>query len=233
MTLLEEVLLYDEYEDLGGISATTFNKPTYQVYMEKTYGKIEESPEDKVAIQLGNGFHFLSEKAVGCRANLELEKTLMAKFNGSLITGTPDVIDTIMQNVQDWKVKGPYQFQKVFRGELEELIVQLSIYRWLYKRSKEIMLSDTAIAHVVCAGWQANSMRIQKKYKDEYPSLEFYPKHMSIDVPLLSLQETEDMMSRWIERYEMQSISSMKDCEEWRCNYCSAKCVSNPKYKGE
>ena len=42
------------------------------------------------------------------------------------------------------------------------------------------------------------------------------------------------MMFKWIERYEMQSVHQNIDCDtSWACKYCSAKCIHNPKYKGE
>ena len=233
MTLLEEVLMHDDYVDLGGFSATTFNKPTYQVHMEKKYGRIDESPEDRVASQVGTGFHALAEKIVTSDDYI-LEDTLQFMLNEYLITGTPDIIDKVWKVVQDWKVKGPYQFQKTFRGEIDDLIRQLSIYRWLYFKVSGEHLDNIGKGHIVCAGWQKNTMRIQKKHKEDYPDLEFYPKYTTVDVPLMSYEDTEEMMLKWIERYEMQSIMSNIDCDtSWACEYCLAKCVHNVKYKGE
>lgn len=118
-------LIRDEYDhDSSTISATGLLKPAKASYLTKLHkDELEMDCTDLVASRYGTALHNSFEE-------IELgeiqEERYYAEFNGFTISGKPDiVIDNVLHDIKSTSV------WKFIKGDFQEYVKQLSIYRWL------------------------------------------------------------------------------------------------------
>lgn len=219
---MEERFLQSTYLDKGTkFSASALTKPNYQLWV------INHSPKDEVTTRqvgfksaIGSAWHEFCEK--NNEVGVVKEFSNVKEFEGTTIGGTadelvfqPDVGQFGMWQIRDHKTKGVYSAKK-FLGigtkadphpmpENEKEMLQLSIYRWLFKDMFEIQ--DDAIIYLWVMG---------------HTKRESFPEVSEVPLKLMPIPETEQYISEKI-KVALADNPPEFDCESWLCDYCDVE----------
>ena len=218
MTALEHAFKSDKHIGLGDWSTTELQQPLYYMWQKKKNGTIEESAEDMAQRAIGTAIHSFIE-ANGHDTfmikEMYMEKEVEFDIDDSyVITGTPDWIKYEKDKwvLGDIKTKGGYSLKKFCDGETDDVIKQMSIYRWLLPST--MLVSDEALVEIVALGDIRGQKRLQRH-----------------TVQLMSRRDTEMYVRERIKLLDDEREPDM-DCPAWKCKaYCDAKCVKNGKIK--
>lgn len=213
---MEERFLQSTYLDKGTkYSVSTLCKPNYQLWV--TDKAPSEKGKTRVEIvgfksAIGSAWHEFCEK--NNEPNVIKEFTSITDFEGTTIGGTADelVFSEGKWQIRDHKTKGVYSAKK-FLGvgtkanptpmpENEKEIMQLSIYRWLFKDMFDI--KDEAIIYLWVMG---------------HTRRELFPEVSEVVLKLKPLEETEKYIQDKL-AIARQKEEPTCDCEKWLCDYC-------------
>ena len=134
--------------------------------------------------------------------NLWFEKRVTKEINGWNITGQFDLV--VNDTIHDFKSTSVYTY--INKSKVKDYSIQLSVYRWL---NPELITNDVhGVIHYIFTNWNKNFLH----------SIDGYPEHpfVSINVPLMSLQETEEMILKRIRdiEYYSENLSELPRCED-------------------
>lgn len=173
---------YDHDASRNTISATTLLKPTKEILLcQRHDDEIVLPASGRIWSLFGSGVHAALEK-MHTDKHIEQEERLYTKVNGMLISGKFDVV---MDNeLNDYKVTSVWTV--VYGSRKAEWIKQMSIYRYLYYKSKKIELKPTANIITILRDWASRDLLRCKNYP-KAPIVE-------VHLDLMSFEETEKMI---------------------------------------
>lgn len=233
--LIEDFLMADFYDGAGdSISCTSLLKPTQELVLSKRYeDKIESDISERLWSVLGSGVHAVLEKV---KSDVEIER-LYATVEGQKISGKFDVIRD--GSIWDYKCTSAWTIKS--GSSADKWGEQLSIYRYLWWINKKEKLNPTGYIIAICRDWHESNV----KEGSNYPKAPF----VQIDVPLMSIKETEKFIAIKIKEYkenEKLPDGMLKPCtneEMWyqekkdvymKCDkYCSARQFCQQKIQRE
>lgn len=193
---------YDFKAVEGSYSATTLLRSVREIILKDRHNdELSEDAGDQLWKLLGSGVHLALEQG---NLSEHQEERLKYKFGEYTISGKFDVIYD--GHLTDFKVTSVYKIIK--ETSHDDWIKQLSIYRWLYAKVKEILLPDTASIITILRDWSpAQSVKTKN-----------YPKSAIMEIPikLMSIEDTEKMI-----REKLAQIDMNKSVEDDRLPYCS------------
>lgn len=221
---IELVISYDNHWRSDNVTASASalsNYSNYQLWLSvnkapKTYAiKLE----NKVSSAIGNGFHKLAEEALAKEPNILLEYKMSAKIPNTdfIVSGSADVIRTgDLVIIEDFKTKGVYQAKKALAGDIEDVAIQLSIYRYLYwLENPNEKYSDYGLMNLIVTGDTGYYSKADGGGKVE--------KFKQIPIKLWSFERIEKFI-----KYRLENATSKEepfnDCDSWRCHYCEFQC---------
>lgn len=213
---MEERFLRSTYLDKGTrFSASALTKPSYQLWVTN------HSPKDEVTVRqvgfksaIGSAWHEFCEK--DNEPGVVKEFSMIKDFEGTSIGGTADELvwdaGKAIWQIRDHKTKGVYSAKK-FLGigtkanphpmpENDKEILQLSIYRWLFKEAFEI--EDDGIIYLWVMG---------------HTRRESFPEVSAVPIKLIDVTETENYIRNKIS-VALADEAPAPDCEAWLCDYC-------------
>ena len=217
MKSMEERFLKSTYLDKGvRFSVSTLCKPSYQLWVINNIpDTVEKAPSQSVGFKsaIGSAWHEFCEKSN--EPGVIKEFTYVTEHQGVSIGGTADEVVYVdgKWQLRDHKTKGVYSAKK-FLGigtkanptplpENQKEIMQMSIYRWLFKDLFDIQ--DTAIIYLWVLG---------------HTSREKFPETSEVPLKLKSLKDTEKYINSKI-KVAKQKKEPECDCDtSWLCNYC-------------
>lgn len=184
-------------------STTQLGKPSRIVALEDQHrDEIEEDVSDRIYALLGQLGHSILERAG--TANI-VEKRLYAEINGYTISGQLDIVDGT--EIQDWKFTSRYAADGTVKPEYTQ---QASVNRWLcHKNGIEI---SKATYILILRDWS----KPMAARRSDYPQSQV----VAIDVPMWSLERTEQWIASRVESHEKAKKESLPLCtkEERWCN---------------
>jgi len=221
-----EYLKSDTYDyNPDTISATQLLKSTREYILTKRYNdKIEVDAADRLWQVLGSAVHSVLEQA---ELSKHQEERLFYEFKGFKISGKFDLL--YRGRLTDFKCTSA--FTVMFGSRTEEWIKQLSIYRWLYAKVKQITLPDDADIICIFRDWALRNIKPGSKYPDS-PMI-------TVSIKLMSLDKTEKFIEAKLKEIEVNNTLSdhiLKPCtdyERWwnekqkKYNKCDKYCVCN------
>lgn len=189
----------DEYDYVEGtISATTLIAPAKVWALKKLHAnELEMDYSDLLAIRYGTAIHDSLEKAEIPNSENIIEKRFFAEFRGYTISGKMDAVRDGV--IRDNKSTSVWKYTK---GEFEEYIKQLSIYRWLLKQNK-IETASYAIIDFFFTDWKKSDA----KKGGGYPSTRYAEQR----IELWSLDITEQYIDDRLLEFTF-ALSTMPDC---------------------
>jgi len=244
-------LLHDEYDYLtedNYISATTLMKPIRHIVLPPRipYDEQQMDVEDLIASGLGKSIHDSIEKAwtkgyavslkrLGYPENMinrvlinptpaeiaaktdpiliYIEQRAIRKFKGFTIGGKFDMVTEGIP--QDAKSTSAYTW--LYGGKDDDYCLQGSLYKWL---NPDKITEDFIRINFIFTDWQKMLARSNPKYPQK--------RLLHKDIPLMTLEETENWISRKLDlitRYRNAPEKTIPECtdeELWR---------SDPKYR--
>lgn len=221
---IEKVLSHDNHwrpENVTFSVSEMASSSQYQLWLgyNKTPRTHEQELSLKVNSAIGTGFHKLAEEALANEQDVILEAKFIRLFDGKhWISGSCDVIRENTEwgvVFEDHKTKGVYQAKKAFQGDLEDVALQLSIYRYLYwMGTPDAKLCDYGLVNILVTG--------DTGYYNKADGGGQVEKYKQVPVKLMSLERTKKYIEHCI------AIGSgeepVMDCDSWRCSYCSYQC---------
>ena len=140
------------------------------------------------------------EKPIEGETNVYFEQRAFKDLNGWRINGEFDCV--LNGTVIDFKSTSVYTYLNKTKND--DYIKQLSIYRWL---NPELITEDVGMIQFIFTDWNQN-------YTLSNPE---YPKHpfVAIQLPLLSLREVEDFISKSLRNieYYSENIKELPLCD--------------------
>ena len=147
-----------------------------------------------------NKIHVNPEEPIEGETNVYFEQRAYRDFNGWRINGEFDCV--LNGTVIDFKSTSVYTY--INKTKEQDYIKQLSIYRWL---NPKLITNDIGIIQYIFTDWNQN-------YTLSDPT---YPKHpfVTIELPLLSLREVEDFISKSLRNieYYSENIKELPLCD--------------------
>lgn len=213
--------LYDGEKNGNSYSATELLKPTQEIILtRKHWDEIEVDVGSRLWSLFGQGVHAVLEREKG----VEPIERLYAELDGKKISGK---FDRIKDNtLYDFKVTSAWTV--VYGSRVEEWTDQLSIYRWLYWKSKGKELSETGKIVAILRDWANKNL----KEGGNYPLSPI----VEISLKLKSLGNTEEMLRRKLVELDANIAGSeSKECsdkERWwnakqkKYNKCQEYCLA-------
>jgi hypothetical protein len=206
--------LKSTYRDKGvAFSATELLKPAYWLWLHKfsdLKDKIEFSEVLPLKSVIGSAFHQFIEKQdeIGVVKEFSYTKEIDVDGQKFSIGGTADELrwNGSKWQLGDIKTKSDYPYEKFLKGERDNEIMQLSIYRWLFNPLFDIDDIATIYLFNVCHTRQS-------KIPFDYTQ---------VDIRLLSIAETEEYIKNKIRDVLKIEKENKPDCPYWLCDYCQA-----------
>lgn len=183
---------YDHEAAKDTITATTLIKPVQEIVLcQRHKEEIEVDAIDQVWSVYGSGIHSGLERLKDPEV-VPIER-LKTTVSGMLVSGKFDLIYIL--RMYDYKVTSVWTL--IYKSRLKEWRMQLSIYRYLFWRVKNVVLDSVGGIIAILRDW---SERELKKKAD-------YPIRPIVEVPLRlhSIERTE----KWIET----KIAAIRACE--------------------
>lgn len=221
---IEKILTYDNHwkpENSTFSASQLAGSSDYQLWLayQKTPKTYVQPLENKVNSALGTGFHLLAEQALQDEPDTLLEAQFARIVDGEWITGSCDVIRENTEYgviFEDHKTKGVYQAKKALQGDLEDVKIQLSIYRYLYwLGNPSAKFADFGLVNMIVTGDQGYMSKADGGGK--------VPKFEQLKVTLWSIEKTEKFIKSKIEVAKQEE--QFCDCDAWRCGYCEFECL--------
>lgn len=214
---MEERFLKSTYLDKGtDLSVTSLTKPDYQLWVTANAPKVDKK-QTLVGFKsaIGSAWHEFCEKAN--EPGVVKEMSFIKEHKGISIGGTADELVFLPEigkwQIRDHKTKGVYSAKK-FLGigsakapapmpENEKEILQLSIYRWLFKEMFDC--DDEAVIYLWVMGHTAR---------------EKFPEVSEVPLKLKPLKEVEAHINHKLKIMKQKEEPEV-DCDtKWLCNYC-------------
>ena len=218
---------YDGEEAKGTLSATTLLDPIRKIILKERYkDEITEESVDRLWSLYGSAVHAVLERAEGEIAGKKVVpiQRLYAKVFGEIISGKYDLI--LEDKLYDFKVTSAWSI--AYKSKYKDYATQLSIYRWLYWKSKGIELNKKGHILAILRDW--NKSNLIKKGYPKTPIVE-------IKIDLIPFSIIEDQIKNRVvqiqnqRKLEEKDIQECTDSERWlnfktgknmRCeNYCN------------
>ena len=200
-------MIVSDYFDKGvDFSASDFTRPNYQLWVSRNYDKNKDEKQSLPA-WVGQLVHKASYDFP--EVNVIKEYSPVVDFGSFTIGGSVDRIVKVgcQWVVEDIKTQGMYPAKKAFKEPDEKWVKQLSIYNFLLQRHGFNMASHGVI-HQYVMGYQKN-----KDGMNDYNKIE---------IPLMTLEETIEMIDNKVDIATADDEPIFKDCPEWMCeSYCS------------
>lgn len=224
---MRERFLKSTYFSKGtDFSASDFTKPLYQIWVSRHF-EVESSEYVSFKSAIGSAFHAACEQQ---ETSVIKEFSHIEHFEGVSIGGTADLLEYDYELgkfvLGDHKTKGAYSAKKflgftrpitktrkvpeVVPPEQDKEIMQLSIYKWLFKNLFNIHNKATIYL------WVVGHTQAEKRYN--------IPEYTEVELELLSDRAVEHRIKKVIE-VAASDTPPPKDCEEFLCNYCEYKDV--------
>lgn len=192
---------YDSDASKGTISATTFLKPLQEIILTERYSdKIEVDSIDRIWSLFGSGIHAVLEKIED--SSIENIERVYADVLGEKVSGKWDVLKD--NTLTDYKVTSVWSY--IFGSRKNEHKTQLSIYRWLYYKQKNVVLNDEGNIILIFRDWAERD-----KEKDGYPEKPI----LEIKYKLYSFEAVEKFLTKKVG--EIQKSRKLKDEELPEC----------------
>ena len=226
---LLETDFYDHDQAKGTLSATTLNKPAQMVVLtERHWDQIEIEAMDRLWVVLGMGVHAALQSSDTTSPGVVVPDRLRVDFAGAAISGLPDFLDVLRidnNSVVDYKVTKA--FSLVYMSHLQDWIKQLSIYRWLWWKVKDAVLSEIGRIVAILRDWDEREVAKKPKYPNQ-PMLELM-------IPLWSPAKTEAYILdrvKAIEEARTKTDAELPKCtdEERWWNWTQKKYLRCEKY---
>ena len=197
-------LLHDEYDyEEGVISATSLLKPTRMIILEmKNRHKLTLDISELLALRRGTAIHDSIEK-VGLGENFRQEERVYVECLGKKLSGKFDILqlhDDGTATLIDVKTTSVWSF--IFKSRNNDYMKQLSIYRWLLASNAYPTVTGAKIWYHF-TDWQKSKAKVDSSY----PSLPIAIR----DLPLLSLDLTEEMVKNKIKELEINYAKAQDD----------------------
>ncbi len=229
MNILEMVLKYDNHqrpEEVDFSVSELSGKSNYQLWLtkigrEKNYAN---DLDNSISAKLGTGFHLLAEEAL-MQSDLPkawIEEMLIGEIEGYKVSGTPDIIyiDGEHTVVGDYKTKGNFQMKKTLTGDYRDIILQESLYAYLFAQQYDRPMPKVGEAYLVRVGdrgwWTKKEV---EKYNLE--SGASVPNRHTERLVLLTKEEVEEFIR---ERMKAIEDEPAYDCATWMCGWCEFDC---------
>ena len=227
MKILETVLKYDNHwkpKEAAFSASQLSTASNYQLWLtQEGREQNHEIPlELQIPSKIGTGFHMIAEEALQEFDNVYTELQMVNYIGDYMVSGTPDVVyfEDDMWIVGDYKTKGTYQMKKAIMEGVDEVKLQMSIYAYLFSKTKEVpmpIIGEVYLIHVGDKGWFTKK-EIEKLMIPEKSTV---PKYFTATVDLYGADEVESIVR---EKLETIVDEPELDCEVWRCNYCKFDC---------
>lgn len=185
--------LYDHAEKGDSLSVTEILNPTQVVVLKRRYAKkITIDAIDRLWVMLGNGVHRLLEDEEG----MEKIERLKVKVEGREVSGKWDRI--FDNEITDYKVTSSWTI--AYGSREMEWHKQLSMYRWLYWKVKNVLLKETGYIVALLRDWSEKNVG-----KGNYPD----QPAVQIEFDLMSMDEVERIVTRRVQ--EITKAEKLKD----------------------
>lgn len=221
---IEKVLSYNNHwrpENVTFSVSELSSSSSYQLWLgyHKTPRTYINSFENNVNSCIGTGFHKLAEEAMANEPDVLIEPKFMRLIDNHWISGSADLVRENTEwgvVFEDWKTKGVYQAKSAFKGDLEDVTLQLSIYRYLYwLGNPNAKYSDYGLVNIIVTGDAGYYAKADGGGKVE--------KFKQIPVKLWAVERVEKYI-----KFKLEEASAIEepvvDCESWRCDYCNFEC---------
>ena len=223
--MLEEILLYDEYKQREGFSASQLGRPSLQLRLSKEYPELKMNDLDKLlSSRIGTAFHKHAEQALDNRVDLSLEETLAEEFNGEMISGTSDVYDGVANIIYDHKTMQQWKANWIWdrthekhQSTIDSFKVQMSCLAWL--KWKETGQTVDATKIVV---W---SVDYKKPYKrKDGTSKPQAPQYFVYEIPHFPPEEFEIWLANKLaDIYSKEEVQCRGCPDTYVYDYCAYK----------
>jgi len=227
---MQERFLKSKYLDKGTrFSVSTLTKPDYQLWVSNQHAEDSGQPKDEITgfkSAIGTAWHSFVEQ--DNEPGVIKEFTYTTEHNGITIGGTADEVVWLPESktwqIRDHKTKGVYSAKK-FLGigtkanpnpppDNEKEILQLSIYRWLFKDLFN-KIDDEAIIYL----WVMGHTR-----REQFPEVSEVP------LKLVPLEDIEVYINNKLSTASRDTPPEV-DCNmQWMCDYCNVR-DRCPKYQ--
>lgn len=180
--LPEEVVLWlktDDYDyEEAVMSATMLMKPVRAIVLIKRYfDQIEKDVSDLIAQRYGTAIHDSFEKVK--MPDAVQEQRFYSELNGQRISGKPDILKRIEENLHRLKdIKSTSVWTYIYGSRDEDNRIQLSIYVWLLEKNGINMEPDADIIYAF-TDWKRSDAR----RKEDYPDTRMIQKTLAIMSP--------------------------------------------------
>jgi len=191
---------YDHEAVSGTISATTLLKPVQEIILTERYSdRIEIDAIDRIWTIFGSAVHEVLSRIEG--EDIEQEKRLYTDIEGIRVSGKFDIVN--MNRIYDYKVTSAWTI--VYGSRNEDWKKQLSLYRWIYWKERNVLLDDTGYIIAILRDWSRSNIG------GRYPEL-----------PIIQLEyklELVDVIENFVKRKidEIMRAREMDDTELPRC----------------
>jgi len=164
----------------------------------------------------------IAEKAMQNKVNVFTEKQMVGKIGKYIISGTPDIIYREAEEwiVGDYKTKGSFQMKKALIDGVDEVIVQMSIYAYLFSLELNVPMPTIGEVYLIHVG-DKGYFSITDCAKLGLPPKSTIPKYDTKTVKLMTAKELEDHIEDKVGNIEEEPFV---DCVGWRCSYCNYEC---------
>lgn len=220
---MQERFLKSKYLDKGTrFSVSTLTKPNYQLWVSNQLAADDGQPKEDITgfkSAIGTAWHSFVEQ--DNEAGVIKEFTYVTEHNGITIGGTADELMWLPEKgtwqIRDHKTKGVYSAKK-FLGvgtkanpnpppDNEKEILQLSIYRWLFKDLFK-NIDDEAVIYLWVMG---------------HTKREQFPEVSEVPLKLIPLDQIEVYVDNKLQIASSTEAPAM-DCNlQWMCDYCNVR----------
>jgi len=206
--------MYDHNKDKNHYSATELLKSTREIVLTRRHSdEIEIDSADRIWSLFGSAVHLALEQVEIGEAQ---EERLSTEIDGYSISGKFDLIKD--GTITDFKCTSA--FTLVYKSRLLDWSKQLSIYRWLYAKTKKVILKDTGVIIAILRDWAARNV------KNGYPTSPI----VEVPLKLMTLDETEKMIKDKLNDIREAHEKEDKDLppctieETWKGKKCDKYC---------
>lgn len=194
---------YDYAKVRGTTSVTTLLKPIQEIVLtERHSNEIEIDAADRLWTVFGSAVHEVLSKIKG--EDIKQEERVYTKILDERVSGKFDVINK--NRIYDYKVTSAWTI--AYRSRDEDWKRQLSLYRWIYWKEKNIFLDNIGYVIAILKDWSENQV------SGKYPKTPI----VQLEYILDSVQDVE----KYVEG-RIKEIQTARDQEDIDLPWCTDK----------
>jgi len=198
----------------GVYHVTEILNPPQVVFLQRTTAYYA-TPASLIWMLFGTGFHTIMERGHSLipEGKFIAEKNFKAEIDGVILSGTPDLYDIENKTLYDYKTIKTYAVKLMKQGNFDgnKYKDQLNIYRaYAYPEAERLVIE------AVVKDWTEDA-----EFRDGVSAIE------DIDVPLVPVEETKEMVLNKIVTHEL--VRKSGTCPE--CSMEDQWVNMNPKSK--